>query len=169
MQKIGKPKWKLSPMRLRWLMNMYPPLFFNGIRCIFVSEDYLSIRVRIWKNIFNTNFHGSIFGGTILCAVDPFFGVQFWQILNHIGEKTVVVVMAVEAQLKKPAMSSLILEFKLTDTDVLECKEALSARGKFVKSYPVEAKDNWGNVCAIAQVVVHIKRKELQGMPNLGY
>jgi hypothetical protein len=169
MQKLGRPKWKLTPFKLRWLMNLYPPLFFNAVRCKFVSADYRHVRVRIWKNLFNTNFHGSIYGGTILCAVDPWFGVQFWQILNHHGERTVVVVMAVEAQLKKPALTSLTLDFKLSGQDVRDCLDALHARGKFVKGFPVEAVDDRGNVCATANIVVHIRRRDPGGMPNLGY
>lgn len=170
MAHIGKPKWRLSPNRLKWFITLYPPLLFNGIRILSVRHDYQQVRVKIWKNVCNTNFHGSIFGGTVLCAFDPFFGVMLWQILNHRGEKAEVVVMALEAQLKKPAMTSLWLDFKISDAEVQLVTEDLHARGKHVKGYRVDALDKTGQLIATANVVVHIKRKDPPGrLPNLGY
>ena len=65
---------------LQFILNIFPPLFFNRIILKKVSEDYTYMKVKIRRSILNINFHKTIFGGTIFSAFDPFFPTMYYNI-----------------------------------------------------------------------------------------
>jgi hypothetical protein len=162
-------RFRITPWRLKWLMMLYPPLFANGVRAKKISADYRDVEVRLGKTLFNTNFNGSIFGGTIAAAFDPWYGVMFWQILNHKGMHCLVVNLGMNVHFKKPALSSLTMHFHIPEEDVATAIAALHERGKYVKEYTASALDKWGDLAATADVVVHMRIKQGAGKPKVSF
>ena len=73
----------VSENTLKWLMRLYPPLLFQRIWVRGFDKGFKGVRVRVIKSIFNKNYNGSIFGGTIFAAADPFYPVLFDRVLNN--------------------------------------------------------------------------------------
>ncbi|AFD06517.1 DUF4442 domain-containing protein [Solitalea canadensis] len=149
---------KLSNNSLKWLMRFYPPLFFQRIWVKHISKDFKSIEVKINKSLLNKNYNGTIFGGTIFSAADPFYSIMFWQLFRHKSFKVIGWLKSAEIQYKKPGSTDLTLIFSLTEEDVREAEDALTTIGKFEKAYPVEARNKKGELCAMIYTNVWMRR-----------
>lgn len=144
--------------RLRFLMNLYPPLFFNSVRLLSLSEDYTRARIRIRKTFLNTNMNGTIFGGTLALAADPYHGVMYWNILARRGVKMQVWVRASEMDYRKAATESLYTDIHITEKEIQEVIDTLYAKGKITKPVFFEMKKADGTLCASAKIILYIRR-----------
>lgn len=113
---IYKYGFNLSPMYKRSTGKVY-----------FVSEDLHKVSIRIKLSYKNSNYVGSIFGGSMLSATDPIFMIQ---LLNILDDSYVVWDKAACIKFKKPARETCYAEFEFTKEeienikrDILEKKE----------------------------------------------
>jgi acyl-coenzyme A thioesterase PaaI-like protein len=67
----------VSEKTLKWIMRFYPPLLLQRIWVIGFDKGFKGVSVKISKSLLNRNYNGSIFGGTIFAAADPFYPVLF--------------------------------------------------------------------------------------------
>lgn len=149
----------MKASRARLLMSLYPPFLLNRIVVKRVSEDFLSVDVVVKKSFLNRNLQGSIFGGTIFSASDPFFALMYWQALKLKGIKCEAWLKSAEIKFKKPAKTDLRLEFRLKDSDIEEAQIALKEHGRFQRSHKLEILDKSGEVCAEVQGVAFLRRR----------
>ncbi|WP_129714124.1 DUF4442 domain-containing protein [Pedobacter sp. SYP-B3415] len=148
---------QVSPNTLKWAMRFYPPLFFQRIWVIGFAADYRSVTVKIAKSIFNKNYNGSIFGGTIYAATDPFFAILFDQLLQRRGFKVRVWLKSASIQYLKPGRSALYFTIRITDDMLAEADATLRSNGKFVKAFPMEITNRAGELCATVMNEVYIR------------
>ena len=147
----------LSPWQLRWMLNLYPPLLFNAVRVVKLSPDFHHCRVRVARVPWTRNLQGTVFGGTIFSAADPFMAVLFWQIFAHRGQRVQAWLRRARVHYKKPAASALTLDFRLTVEEIDEAAAALGERGRFARFYSTEAIDRAGDVCCSVETEVYLK------------
>ena len=148
---------KLSPFKVKWMMNLYPPLFFNRIKVKRISSDFLEMDVVIKKSIFNKNLQGTIFGGTIFSSADPFHAIMYWQILAQKGIKVEAWLQSAEIFYSKPGASDLSLAFRLTHEDVTEVLQTLSIDGRVRKWHQIEVLNSDKAVCATVNLQVYLR------------
>jgi len=147
----------VSEKTLKWALCFYPPLFFQRIWVQRFHPGFRGVDVKINKSLFNKNYNGSIFGGTIYAATDPFFALLFDQLLQRQGFKTRVWLKSASIQYLKPGRSALYFTIKINDDMLKEAIETLNRGGKFVKAYPMEITDGSGQVCATVMNEVYIR------------
>ena len=147
----------LKPWQLRLMLNGFAPLFFQRVRVREIRADFLHVRVRAKKSIWNRNLNGTIFGGTIYTAADPIFPVMYWQALEHRGHALQTWLMATKAQFIKPGATHLDFDFRLSVADIDSAEEELLRRGKAVRTHSVQAKDLHGHVCAEFELVSYLR------------
>jgi hypothetical protein len=147
----------VSEKTLKWAMRIYPPLFFQRIWVQKFHKGFRGADIRISKSLFNKNYNGSIFGGTIYAATDPFYSILLDQLLQRKGFKTRVWLKSASIQYLKPGRSSLYFSIVITDEMLSEAIETLNSKGKFIKAYPMEIKDQQGMVCATVINEVYIR------------
>ena len=58
---------------LRFGLNLYPPYLGAGVRVRHISADFREVRVKMGLNLFNRNYVGTQFGGSLYSMTDPFF------------------------------------------------------------------------------------------------
>ena len=148
----------LSERQGRWLLNLFPPLFFQRIRVVEFAQGYRSCRVRIRRSLLTRNLNGSLFGGTIFSAADPIYAVMYWQIFARLGERVQAWFKSASIRYVKPAASDLTLEFLLPDREVDQARAALDRDGRFARAYRTEAVDRDGEVCAVIDTEVYLRR-----------
>lgn len=141
-------------------MRIYPPLLFNAIFVETIHPTFRYARIRIKKCILNRNLHGTIFGGTMACAADPWHGLLFWQILVRKRIPALIWVRAAQYEYLKPASSDLIIEVQIPEMDVQHAISALQTEGRFVKTYIVNEVDQENEICCQAQIVLIIQNPE---------
>lgn len=147
-----------SERGLKWLLNFYPPLLFTRIWIKSFSNGFRNAEVRISKSLLNMNFNKSIFGGTIFSAADPFYAIMYWQIFARKGIKVQSWLKSANIRYKKPGNTSLTLKFELTEKDISDAETALQTIGKFVRTFPVEVLDTEGDVCAVVDIEVYMRK-----------
>ncbi len=147
-------KKQLSPRQLKWLMRLYPPLFFQGIKVLKIHDDFRGALIKVSKNLLNTNLQGSIFGGTLACAADPWYGVLFWQILKRHNIHAQVWVRVAELDFIKAATSSLYTQCIIPEEDVQQALQCLKQGEKFKKFYTMQFKDQSDELCFEARLLL---------------
>lgn len=150
---------KIPESILTWIIRFYPPLFFQGIWVRRFHKGYRQVDVTIRKSIFNRNSNGSIFGGTIFSATDPFYALLFEQLIVREGFQPIVWLKSAGIEYRKPGRTNLHFTINISDADLAEALNALRNDGRFVKTFEIEVFDKHGELCASASNEVYIKIK----------
>lgn len=149
----------VSERTLKWALCLYPPLFFQRIWVKRFHPGFRGVDVKISNSFLNRNYNGSIFGGSIYAATDPFYAILFDQLMQRSGFKVRVWLKSASIQYLKPGLTSLYFTLLVTDEMIDEAKAALNTTGKFVKSYPMELYNKQGELCATVQNEVYLRTK----------
>lgn len=72
--------------------------------------------------------------------------------------KVIVWLKSAKIAYKKPARSSLLIQIRIDPKDVQEAEETLNTVGKFVRTFTIELIDREGEVCAVAENEVYMKK-----------
>lgn len=147
----------VSETTLKWALCLYPPLFFQRIWVRKFHPGFRGVDVKISKSLLNQNYNGSIFGGTIYAATDPFYALLFDQLLQREGFKIRVWLKSASIQYLKPGRSALFFTIRVTDDMLKDAVEALNTNGKFVRAYPMEITNEEGTVCATVLNEVYVR------------
>jgi acyl-coenzyme A thioesterase PaaI-like protein len=148
----------VSENTLKWLMRFYPPLFFQRIWVKEFSKGFKGVKVKINKSLLNQNYNGSIFGGTIFAAADPFFPILFNQILTLNGKKNLRIwSKSSKVDFLKPALTSLFFEIMLTDADIEQALATLTIAGKYEGRFPVDIYNKNGEICVSLLNEVYVR------------
>jgi acyl-coenzyme A thioesterase PaaI-like protein len=159
----------VSERLLRWALCLYPPFLFQRISIRKFHKDFRAIDMKIAKSLFNNNYNGSIFGGTIYCATDPVYALLFDQALQRKGFKVRVWLKSASIQYLKPARSNLYFTVYLTDEMLDEAVHALNTIGKFVKAYPIEITNKEGELCATVTNEVYVRSLHTGERASIAY
>ena len=146
----------------QFVMNIFPPLFFNRIILKEVSKDYTFMKVKIRRSFLNMNFHRSIFGGTIFSAFDPYFPTMYYNTFAQKNRKLEIWMKSANIKYKRPATTHLFLEFKITEEDIQLAEKELNEKGKFEKWHTVQAINKKGIVCAEAEMLVYLRDNKVE-------
>lgn len=156
---MGKKKhprvW--SENRIKWVLNLYPPFFFNRIRILDVAPGCRGCRIRIKKSVFTRNLQGTIFGGTIFSAADPMHAILLWQILAREGRVVQAWLRSARIHYTRAAATDLTLDVELSDADVHDALVALNEKGRFSRTFKTSAIDREGRVCAEIETEVYLR------------
>lgn len=147
---------------LQFVLNIFPPLFFNRIILKKVSEDYTYMKVKIRRSILNINFHKTIFGGSIFSAFDPYYPTMYYNIFYQKNRKLEIWLKSAKIKYKKPATTHLMLEFKINKEDIISAEKEINQKGKFEIWHSVQAINKSGVVCAEAEILVFLRDNKIQ-------
>lgn len=147
----------LSERRARWLLNLFPPFLFNRIRVIEFSPEFRSCRVRVKPSLLTRNLQGTMFGGTIFSAADPFHALLYWQVFAHRGLRIQAWLKSATIDYRRPVATALTFEFTLSEADIREAEQRLRSDGRFSKVHRTEAVDEQGQVCAVVDTEVYLR------------
>ncbi|MBC8328759.1 MAG: YiiD C-terminal domain-containing protein [Planctomycetes bacterium] len=148
---------RLKPWQLRWMLNLYPPFLAQRIRAVECSADYLRVRLEVRRSIWTRNLNGTTFGGTLYAACDPVYPLMYWQALGARGIELQTWLMAAEIEFKKPASTTVSLEFQLCAEDLAAAEAELQVRGKSIRTHEVQVLDRDGVLCARAETVSYLR------------
>ncbi|MBC7616358.1 MAG: YiiD C-terminal domain-containing protein [Pedobacter sp.] len=149
----------VSEKTLKWALCMYPPFLFQRIWVKKFHSDFLGVDVKITNSFLNRNYNGSIFGGSIYAATDPFYALLFDQLMQRRGFKARVWLKSASIQYLKPGLTSLHFTIKISDEMIAEAESALNETGKFVKSYPMELYNDKGELCVTVMNEIYLRHK----------
>ena len=146
----------MTPRRMRWLLNVWPPFFFNSIHVQDIGADWRSARVVLRKRPWNRNYFNTQFGGNLFAMTDP-----FWMLLvvHVIGNDYIVWDKAGEIEFVKPGRSDVFAEFRLTDADIRSLVDEAASGAKVLRWFDTDIVDGSGEVIARVRKQLYVRRK----------
>lgn len=140
----------------RWAFNFWPCFRGTGARVTYIASDWREIRVRLPLSWRTRNYVGTIFGGSLYAAVDPFFMLM---LIKNLGPGYEVWDKAATIRFRKPGRSTLTATFHLEPQEFEEIREALQSQAKVDRTYRILLLDAEGVVHAEVEKVIHLRRK----------
>ena len=145
---------------LRWKFNLFPALRGTGVRIDYISEDMREVRVRLPLNWRTRNYVGTIYGGSLYGAVDPFYMVM---LIRNLGPDYVVWDKAATIRFRKPGRGTLYARFTLDDAELDAIRRELDGQRSIDRVYRVDLTDAEGTVHASVEKTIYIARKQKEG------
>ncbi|WP_272148771.1 DUF4442 domain-containing protein [Tenacibaculum aiptasiae] len=120
--------------------NISPMYRRSTGKVLSVSDDLLSVQVKIPISYKNRNYVGSIFGGSLFSATDPVFMVQ---LINILEDSYVVWDKKAEIKFKRPAKENSYVDFTFTEEEITEIKERVKKEKEIdlIKEIKITNKD----------------------------
>jgi acyl-coenzyme A thioesterase PaaI-like protein len=134
----------------------------TGGRLKYIAEDWSEVRLDLPLSWRTRNYVGTIFGGSIYSAVDPIYMLM---LIHRLGEDYVVWDKSASIQFKKPGRETLHAKFLVSDDELAAIRFALESLRSIDRTYSVDLVDGSGAICATAEKVIYIRRRE-QGPPT---
>ena len=154
MRESWKSRW------LRWKFNFFPALRGTGARVTYLSDDWREVRVRLPLNWRTRNYVGTIYGGSLYGAVDPFYMVM---LIRNLGPDYVVWDKAATIRFRKPGCGTLYARFTLDEAELDAIRRELDSQRSIDRVYRVDLTDAEGTVHASVEKVIYIARKQKEG------
>jgi len=142
---------------LKWMLNLYPPFVGAGIRIREIAPDFRFCRVELPLTVFNTNYVGVHFGGSLYSMTDPFYMLL---LLNILGKDYIVWDKAASIEYVRPGTSKVVAQFEITD-EMLKPIYQLTPNDKpLVFDWPVNVVDaNTGDLVAKVTKTEYVRKK----------
>jgi hypothetical protein len=137
------------------LVNIWPPIAGAGIR-VHWGTDMKSVDVEMKLRLWNRNFVGTHYGGSLYSMTDPFYMLM---LIKNLGPGYVVWDKAAAIRFRKPGKGKVRAEFRLTDAQLDDIRAQLNTLPKYEPTFKVEVKDEAGEVVAEVEKVLHIRKK----------
>jgi hypothetical protein len=137
---------------LKYGFNLSPMYRRTSAKVVYISEDFLTIQIKLPFSYKNTNYVNTIFGGSMFSAVDPF---PMTQLMNLIGGDYVVWDKAAEIYFRRPAREDLYADFIYTLEELDEIKQKAQEQNEFeiVKTTKLTNKDKSIVYCEVRKRV----------------
>jgi hypothetical protein len=140
----------------RWGFNLWPCYRGTGARVTYIADDWREVRIRLPLSWRTRNYVGSIFGGSLYAAVDPFYMIMLIQLL---GPDFTVWDKAAAIRFRRPGQTPLTATFTLDDAELAEIRRLLQEQPKLDRTYRVTLVDAAGTLHAEMEKVIHISRR----------
>src|ERR1700735_1517008 len=142
-------------MRMR--LNFYAPFLGAGIRVKRLEPGWKEIDVEMKLRWWNANYVGTHYGGSLYSMTDPFFMVM---LIENLGKDYIVWDKSASIRFKKPGRGTVFAQFRLSDQQIQEIKQALTSEKKIERVFTVDVKDESGTVIAEVEKLLHSRRKD---------
>lgn len=141
---------------LRLGLNLWPPFLFTGIHVVELADDYRSARVELRMRLWNRNYIGTHFGGSLFAMTDPFWMLMA---LHALGDDYIVWDQAGAIEFVKPGRGTVQARFLFDDTVLDELRAATATGEKALRWFETEIVDNDGEVVARVRKQLYVRRK----------
>jgi acyl-coenzyme A thioesterase PaaI-like protein len=147
---------KALKRHMRVFLNLWPPFLGAGIRIRRLAPDWKAIDVEMKLRRWNRNYVGTHYGGSLYSMADPFFMLM---LIENLGKDYIVWDKSASIRFRKPGRGTVLAEFRVSDEQISEIKDALKSQEKIERVFRVEVKDESGIVIAEVEKLLHVRRK----------
>lgn len=141
---------------LRLLFNLYPPYWGTGIVVRHISADYRHIVVDMKLRLYNRNYVGTHFGGSLSAMTDPFYMLM---VMHNLGEDYIVWDKAGTIDYRKPGRGRVRAQFRIEQELLDEIRQATEGGRKHEPTLAVDIVDEAGEVVSHVTRTLYIRRK----------
>ncbi len=149
---------KLSPARMKTLLNLYPPYIGAGVKVEHISEDWRSLRVSMRLRWYTRNAVGTHFGGSLYAMVDPHLMLLLMQLL---GDDYVVWDKSATIEFVKATRRKVYAVIQVGDEELEEIRRRTEQGDKYLPSFSIEIRDDDGRLVARVEKVLYVRKKRV--------
>lgn len=149
-------RWLNKPSTFARILSLYGPYFGAGVWVETIGDDFCYAKVSMKLRWYNRNYVNTHFGGSLYSMTDPFFMLL---IMKNLGKDYIVWDKAADIDFVKPGKGKVTVEFVLTQAMLDDIRTHTDSGEKYLPQYPVEVKDEAGDVVARINKVLYIRKK----------
>lgn len=154
---IRKNRRALAPRAVRILGNLYVPFLGAGIRITQIAPDFRRMRVEMPLTVWNRNYVGTHFGGSMYAMTDPFYMMM---LIENLGTDYIVWDKAAAIEFIKPGRSRLIAEFEFTAEEIEDVKRRTAGGEKYLFDKEALIHDGKGELIARVNKTLYVRKKK---------
>ncbi|HSK76761.1 MAG TPA: DUF4442 domain-containing protein [Thermoanaerobaculia bacterium] len=146
-------------MSRNWLLrlfNVYPPYLGAGVR-VKASPDLHTFEVRMKLRVWNRNYVGTHFGGSLYTMCDPFFMLI---LMNALGRDYIVWDKEATIRFRRPGRGTVRATFHIPPERVAEIRAEADEKRKVEPVFKADILDEQGEVVAEVEKLLYVRRKE---------
>ena len=147
--------WYTRAFRLG--MNLYPMYWGTGGTIEYIAADWREVRLSLGLNPFTYNYVGTIFGGSLFSASDPFLMVMLYQVLGK--EQYVVWDKSARIRFRRPGKHRLRMRLLIDDALVARIRNTVAREQKWTDWLTVQWLDRTGEVVAELERELYVADK----------
>lgn len=144
-------------------LRAYPPYLGAGIVLRSVDRGLTAIEVEMKLRVFNQNFVGTHFGGSLYSMCDPWFMLM---LIHQLGEDYVVWDKSATIDFLKPGRGTVRARFDLPREKVAALKADVDEKGKINPTFETVVTDAQGETVARVRKLLSIRRKDRGAGPK---
>ncbi len=148
--------FKVRQLFLDRLINFYGPYVGAGVKLMEMSKDYRYARVEMPLTVYNKNYVGTQFGGSLYSMTDPWYMLM---LIKNLGPEYIVWDKGATINFRKPGRSKVRAEFKLTQELIDEIKATVERNTKVNWPFKVEIFDEDNVLVADVEKIVYVRKK----------
>jgi acyl-coenzyme A thioesterase PaaI-like protein len=142
---------------MRRAFTIFAPYLGAGVRVEYIADDFSEARVSMSLRWYNTNYVGTHFGGSLYSMTDPFFMLL---LMNRLGRDYIVWDKAAAIDFIRPGKGKVTAHFRLTDAMLEDVRQHTAGGEKYLPVWPVEIRDEAGELVARVDKTLYIRRKK---------
>lgn len=147
---------KLTPRRLRFLLNVYPPYWATGIWVRYVAPDWREARVELRQRWYNRNAVGTHFGGNLYAMADPWLMLLLIQLL---GSEYVVWDKSASIDFRRPGVGCVRATVRIGDDALAAMRRETAQGAAYQHGFEFDIVDEQDRVVAIVRKLLHVRRR----------
>jgi Domain of unknown function (DUF4442) len=134
--------------------NLWPCYRGSGGRVTFIAADWSEIRVRLPLSWRTRNYVGTIYGGSIYAAIDPFYMLM---LIHRLGREYEVWDKGATVRFRRPGRTTLMARMAIPEGEEAAIRGALQGARSVDRTYRLELVDRDGLVHAEVEKVVYVR------------
>lgn len=142
---------------LKGWLNRWMPFQGAGIRICRISPDFREVDVELEHCAWNTNRNATHFGGSLFAMTD---GMYMMMLMENLGPDYVVWDKSASIRFRRPGTGTVRAEFRLTEEQIDEVRRTADAQPKAEPTWKVEIRDRSGEVVAVVERTMSVKRRQ---------
>lgn len=147
----------------RRLLNLWPPFLGAGIHVSKISKDFTEVDVEMKLRLWNKNYVGSHYGGSLFSMTDPFFALI---IIKNLGPDYIVWDKSSAIRFKKPGKGKLTAHFTIAKEKLDEIRDQADKLGKTEPQFTINILDEKGDVVAEVDKTLYVRHKKKTTPPS---
>lgn len=146
----------MTPRRLKWLLNMYPPYWATGIWVTHVAPDWREARVELGLHWYNRNAVGTHFGGNLYAMADPWLMLLLIQLL---GPDYVVWDRSACIEFQRPGTGRARATIRIDDEALVAIRRETEHSAAYRRDFEFNIVGESEEIIAVVQKTLHVRRR----------
>ncbi len=140
----------------KFIVNLWPPLFFAGIKVTYLAADYREAKVTLKLRWYNRNYVGVQYGGSLMSMTDPWYMLL---LMHNLGNDYFVWDKHAEVDYIAPGKTHVHAHFQISDEILADIRAKTAGGEKYLPEFTVDIRDEQGNLITRVKRRVYIKLK----------